>query len=124
VVGLVGLVENMISGSSLKLGDVITARSGKTIEIHNTDAEGRLVLADVLNVALDERPSRIIDLATLTGACVVALGLDYAGLMSNDQALQSEVQQAAKRAGEDVWPLPMSDQFADQIRSKVADIKN
>jgi len=124
VVGLVGLVENMISGSCLKLGDVLQARSGKTIEIHNTDAEGRLVLADVLNVALDEHPAQIIDLATLTGACVVALGLDICGLMSNNEVLQSRLQVAASQAGEEVWPLPMSDHFADQIRSKVADIKN
>ena len=82
IVGLVGLVENMISGSAFKLGDVLTARSGTTIEIHNTDAEGRLVLADVLNVALEHQPSVIIDLATLTGACVVALGVDIAGLMT------------------------------------------
>lgn len=124
VVGLVGLVENMISGSCFKLGDVLTARSGKTIEIHNTDAEGRLVLADVLNVALDEKPSQIIDLATLTGACCVALGLDIAGLMSNSPDLQSLLQTAAAEVGEEVWPLPMSEHFDDQIRGKIADIKN
>lgn len=124
VVGLVGLVENMISGSSFKLGDVLTARSGKTIEIHNTDAEGRLVLADVLNVALDEKPAQIVDLATLTGACVVALGLDIAGLMTNTPELQSQLQSSAATAGEEVWPLPMNEFFGEQIRSKVADIKN
>ena len=79
VVAVVGLVENMIRGNCYKLGDVLTARSGKTIEIHNTDAEGRLVLADALNVALDEKPLQIIDLATLTGACLVALGPTSAG---------------------------------------------
>jgi leucyl aminopeptidase len=124
VVAVVGLVENMISGSSYKLGDVLTARSGKTIEIHNTDAEGRLVLADALNVALDESPAAIIDLATLTGACLVALGADIAGLMGNDPAWQQRVQSAAERAGEYVWPLPMHDHFREQIQSKVADIKN
>ncbi len=124
VVAVIGLVENMISGSSFKLGDVLTARSGKTIEIHNTDAEGRLVLADALNVALDEKPSHIVDLATLTGACVVALGTDVCGLMSNDNDWQTEVQAAAERAGELLWPLPMHDHFAEQIQSKVADIKN
>jgi leucyl aminopeptidase len=124
VVSVVGLVENMISGNCYKLGDVLTARSGKTIEIHNTDAEGRLVLADALNVALDERPSHIIDLATLTGACLVALGTDICGLMTNDQAWQSQVEAAAERAGELVWPLPMHAHFAEQIQSKVADIKN
>lgn len=124
VVGLVGLVENMVSGTSYKLGDVLTARGGKTIEIHNTDAEGRLVLADVLNVAHDEKPAQIIDLATLTGACVVALGTDVAGLMSNDEPFQSRLQAAADQAGELVWPLPMFEQFGEQIQSKVADIKN
>lgn len=124
VVAVVGLVENMISGNSYKLGDVLTARSGKTIEIHNTDAEGRLVLADALNVALDERPSHIVDLATLTGACVVALGTDICGLMSNDQAWQARLEAAARRAGELLWPLPMHAHFAEQIQSKVADIKN
>ena len=124
VVGLVGLVENMISGSSFKLGDVLTARSGKTIEIHNTDAEGRLVLADVLNVAVQEKPAHIVDLATLTGACCVALGLDIAGAMSNSEEWQAKVLAAAKAAGEEVWPLPMHDFFAEQISSKVADIKN
>lgn len=124
VVAVVGLVENMISGNCYKLGDVLTARSGKTIEIHNTDAEGRLVLADALDVALDEKPSRIIDLATLTGACLVALGADICGLMTNDTAWQAQVEMAAERAGELVWPLPMHAHFAEQIQSKVADIKN
>ncbi|MEO8270182.1 MAG: leucyl aminopeptidase, partial [Aureliella sp.] len=124
VVAVVGLVENMISGNCYKLGDVLTARSGKTIEIHNTDAEGRLVLADALNVALDERPSHIVDLATLTGACVVALGTDICGLMSNDGDWQSKLEAAAVRAGELLWPLPMHEHFAEQIQSKVADIKN
>ena len=124
MVGLVGLVENMISGNAFKLGDVLTARSGTTIEIHNTDAEGRLVLADVLNVALEHKPSAIIDLATLTGACVVALGVDIAGLMTNAPELQSEFQAAADRAGELVWPLPMHAFFNEQINSQVADIKN
>ncbi len=124
VVGLVGLVENMISGSSFKLGDVLTARSGRTIEILNTDAEGRLVLADVLDVALQENPRSIVDLATLTGACCVALGTDTAGLMTNNDALVSQLETAAKAAGEYVWQLPMFPFFRDQIQSQVADIKN
>lgn len=124
VVGLVGLVENMVSGSSYRLGDVLTARNGKTIEVHNTDAEGRLVLADVLDVATQEKPLEIIDLATLTGACVVALGTDIAGMMSNNAALASKLQKACEQAGEEVWPLPMSEHFAEQIRGKVADLKN
>ena len=124
VVGLCGLVENMLSGSSYKLGDVLTARSGKTIEVLNTDAEGRLVLADVLDVAVGLGPSRIIDLATLTGACVVALGNDVAGLMTNDQAWCDAVKSAADACGEPVWQLPMFPEYGEQIRSEVADIKN
>lgn len=124
LVGIVGLVENMISGSALKLGDVLVARSGKTIEIHNTDAEGRLVLADCLNVALDSQPSKIVDFATLTGACVVALGNDISGSMSNNPSWQSEISKAAEAAGEYVWPLPMHAFFSEQIAGKIADIKN
>ena len=124
VIGLVGLVENLVSGSAFKLGDVLTARSGKTIEVLNTDAEGRLVLADVLDVACDQRPAALIDLATLTGACVVALGMNVAGLMTNHAAWSRLVQGASERCGEPVWELPMFDEFSEQIRSGVADIKN
>lgn len=124
LVGILGCVENLISGDAFKLGDVLTARSGKTIEIHNTDAEGRLVLADCLNVALDERPASIIDFATLTGACVVALGNDVAGIMSNHSDLQTEILSASERCGEYVWPLPMHPHFSELIAGKVADIKN
>jgi leucyl aminopeptidase len=124
VVGLAGLVENMVSGNSYKLGDVLTARSGKTIEVLNTDAEGRLVLADVLDVALEQDADRIVDLATLTGACVVALGTDVAGLMTNDQTWCDEVAAAADACGEPAWQLPMFPEFGEQIRSNVADIKN
>lgn len=124
VVGLCGLVENMLSGNSYKLGDVLRARSGKTIEVLNTDAEGRLVLADVLDVAVGLNPSRIIDLATLTGACVVALGNDVAGLMTNDQPWCDALKSAADACGEAVWQLPMFADYAEQIRSEVADIKN
>ncbi len=124
IIGLVGLVENLISGDAFKLGDVVTARSGKTIEIHNTDAEGRLVLADVLNVALDHQPSHLIDFATLTGACVVALGNDIVGAMSNHENWQQQLLGAARRVGEYAWPLPMYSFFNEQIAGKVADIKN
>jgi leucyl aminopeptidase len=122
--GWIGLAENMINGRSYKLGDVLTARSGKTIEVLNTDAEGRLVLADVLDLAVTSGASRIVDLATLTGACVVALGRSVAGLMTNDQAWANAVMTAAARCGEPVWQLPMFDEFAEQIKSEVADIKN
>lgn len=124
VIGLCGLVENMISGDAYKLGDVLKARNGKTIEVLNTDAEGRLVLADVLDVAVQQNPSKLIDLATLTGACVVALGTDVAGLMTNDQAWCDAVKTAADDSGEAAWQLPMFPEFGEQIRSEVADIKN
>jgi leucyl aminopeptidase len=124
LIGVLGLVENMISGDAFRLGDVLTARSGKTIEIHNTDAEGRLVLADCLNVALDFSPQRIVDFATLTGACVVALGSEISGLMTNHEAWQREIKQVADECGEYTWPLPMHSFFAEQISGKVADIKN
>lgn len=124
VMGFVGLVENMISGDSYKLGDVLTARSGKTIEVLNTDAEGRIVLADVLDVAVERGAAKLIDLATLTGACVVALGVDVAGLMTNDQGWCDSVIAAARECGERVWQLPMFPEYAEQIKSKVADIKN
>jgi leucyl aminopeptidase len=124
VIGLMGLVENMPSGTAMKLGDVLTARSGKTIEVLNTDAEGRLVLADVLNVALDRKPAQIVDLATLTGACVVALGTDTAGAFANDLAWCDRVLAAARAAGELLWPMPMFPEYGEQIRTEIADIKN
>jgi leucyl aminopeptidase len=124
VIGLAGLVENLISGNSYKVGDVLTARSGKTIEVLNTDAEGRLVLADVLDIAVEHGASKIVDLATLTGACVIALGNDVAGLMTNNQAWCDAVRAAADACGEPAWQLPMFPEFAEDIQSKVADIKN
>lgn len=124
VVAAVGLVENMNGSAAYKLGDVVTARNGTTIEIHNTDAEGRVVLADVLDVVADTQPQRIVDAATLTGACMVALGRDIAGLFTNNQACCDAVRDAAEAVGERVWQLPMDRQFDDQILSEVADIKN
>ena len=125
VLGLMGLVENMTGPAAMKLGDVLTARNGRTIEVHNTDAEGRLVLADVLSVTLDQGVSRIVDLATLTGACVVALGNDVAGVMTNDQSWCDQIAQAARKVGEPVWQLPMFPEiYNDLIKSEVADIKN
>jgi leucyl aminopeptidase len=124
VIGLMGMVENMVGGNAYKLGDVLTARNGKTIEVLNTDAEGRLVLADVLDVALERGADKVLDLATLTGACVVALGTDVAGLMTNDQTWCDAVKAAADSCGEPAWQLPMFPDFAEQIRSKVADLKN
>ncbi|MEZ6118844.1 MAG: leucyl aminopeptidase [Pirellulaceae bacterium] len=124
VMGLVGLVENMPSANAYKLGDVVTARNGKTIEVLNTDAEGRMVLADVLDVAVEYGADRIIDLATLTGACVVALGQDVAGVMTNDQDWCDSVLECSQECGEFAWQLPMFAEYREQIRSDIADIKN
>ena len=124
VIGLCGLAENMVSGDSYKLGDVIETRSGKTIEILNTDAEGRVVLADTLDVASQYQPEAIVDLATLTGACMVALGNEVAGLMTNNDALCDQVREAARVEGEPVWELPMFELYNEKVQSKVADIKN
>ena len=124
VIGYCGLAENMVSGDSYKLGDVIETRSGKTIEILNTDAEGRVVLADTLDVAIQHEPRAMVDLATLTGACMVALGTEVAGLMTNNQDLCNDFQSAAGVEGEPVWQLPMFDLYNEKVKSKVADIKN
>ena len=124
LVAAIGLVENMTGPAAYKLGDVITSRSGTTIEVHNTDAEGRIVLADVLDVVRGYKPKRIIDAATLTGACMVALGHDVAGLFTNDQSCCDDLARAARTVGEPVWQLPMYADYDDQIRSEVADIKN
>jgi len=119
-----GLVENMVSGSSYKLGDVLTAHNGTTIEVLNTDAEGRLVLADVLSYAVDQGADKLIDLATLTGACVVALGEEVTGAFTNDDGWCARVLAAAETCGEDAWQLPMLDLYDELIKSDVADIKN
>lgn len=124
IVGLCGLAENMISGSAYRMGDVIETRSGTTIEIHNTDAEGRVVLADTLDVAVQHKPEGIVDLATLTGACMVALGRDTVGMMSNNAGLCEEIGKAAEGEGEWAWQLPMFEFFDEQVKSKVADLKN
>lgn len=124
VLGVCPLVENMPGGRAMKLGDVLRARNGKTIEVHNTDAEGRLILADALSYAVDQKAGHIVDLATLTGACMVALGEEVAGLMGNNDGWCERVQAAAQRAGERLWRLPTFPLFGEQIKSHVADIKN
>ena len=124
VLGVMGVVENMVSGESYKLGDVLTTRNGKTIEVINTDAEGRLILADALSLASEANPDAIVDLATLTGACVVALGSDIAGLMGKNDAFLNQVEKAAKDAGEKVWQLPLPDEYKDLYKSPIADMKN
>lgn len=124
VVGLVPATENLPDGRALKPGDIITTRSGKTIEVINTDAEGRLVLADALEYAERYNPAAVIDLATLTGACVVALGYAATGMMGNDDGLQDRVRTAGETAGERVWPLPLWKDYHDLIKSHIADVKN
>jgi leucyl aminopeptidase len=124
VVGIAALAENMTGGSAFRPGDVLTAKNGKTIEILNTDAEGRLVLADALSHAVDLGVGQIVDMATLTGACMVALGTKVAGVMTNDEAWSQQIIAAAGRAGERVWPLPMFEEYDELIKSQVADMKN
>jgi leucyl aminopeptidase len=124
VIAIIPATENMPGGSATKPGDVLTIRNGKTVEVLNTDAEGRLVLADGLSLAVEAGVDAIIDVATLTGACVVALGRKVAGLMGNHAGWIDQVGQAAARAGEDVWPLPLPEDYRKQIDSDVADVKN
>ena len=121
---IVAACENMINGSALHPGDVITASNGKTIEINNTDAEGRLTLADALTYASNLGPHTIIDLATLTGACVIALGNDVAGLWSNNNNLVKELLFAAGETGEGIWQMPLQKSYRDGLKSHIADMKN
>jgi leucyl aminopeptidase len=124
VVGYAALTENMTGGRAMKLGDVLTIRNGKTVEVLNTDAEGRLILADVLSVAVEEKPWRMLDLATLTGACMVALGVKVAGLFSNDDTFSQDVLAACRITGERAWRLPLDDDYKEQLKSNIADMKN
>ena len=124
VIGLIPSTENMPSGTAVKPGDVITSHLGKTIEVINTDAEGRLILCDALSWAKRYHPACVIDIATLTGAVVVALGHTVTGVMGSDDALVDEVRQAGERAGERVWPLPLWDEYRDLMKSDIADVKN
>jgi leucyl aminopeptidase len=124
VLGVFAAVENMPSGTAYKPGDVIKAMNGKMIEVINTDAEGRVILADALAWAAQNGPEAIIDLATLTGACVVALGHHASGAMSNDEAVVSMLRQAGDVTGERIWPLPLWKDYAKDIESSIGDIKN
>jgi len=124
VVGVIPATENLPSGSALKPGDVIKAMNGKTIEVKNTDAEGRLILADALSYAVKHDLSPVVDLATLTGSCCVALGTGYSGAFSNNQELMERVLKAAGRAGEKLWQLPLPEEYKEQNKSEIADIKN
>jgi leucyl aminopeptidase len=124
VTGYLALTENMTGGKAMKLGDVLTIRNGKTVEVMNTDAEGRLILADALSYAVEHKPDRVLDLATLTGACMVALGPKVAGLFSNDDSFRHDVITACKRTGERAWAMPLDDDYKEQLKSHVADLKN
>lgn len=123
VVGITPLTENMPGGAALRPGDVLHTRNGKTIEVLNTDAEGRLVLADGLALAVEQDPDLVVDLATLTGACMVALGRKIAGVFGTDDAVE-QVRAAADAAGERVWHMPMPDDYRSLIDSDVADMRN
>ena len=124
VVGWVAATENMPGGRAQRPGDVFVARNGVSVEVLNTDAEGRLVLADALSLAGEERPDAIVDVATLTGAQVVALGKGVAGVMGNDTALVARVAAAGAAVGEPVWELPLVEDYREQLDSEVADVKN
>jgi leucyl aminopeptidase len=121
---LAACTENMPSGRAYKLGDVLRSKAGKTVEINNTDAEGRLTLADALSYGLELHPDAVLDFATLTGACVVALGPHIAGVMTNDDALLAQWLAAARSAGEEMWHLPLPERLMDQLKSEIADMKN
>jgi leucyl aminopeptidase len=124
ITAVIPAAENLPSGTALKPGDVLKAMNGKTIEVISTDAEGRLILADALSYAVKQGLSPLIDLATLTGACRIALGTLYSGLFGNDQDWIAEVSRAAARAGEKMWPMPMPEEYKEQIKSEIANIKN
>jgi leucyl aminopeptidase len=125
VVGLVPSSENLPSGNAVKPGDILRAMSGKTVEVINTDAEGRLILADALAYAVQElKPACIVDLATLTGAVVVALGSHATGMMGTDKPMMDRLRAAGDYSAERVWELPLFDEYSKQIKSDFADIKN
>ncbi|HLF14259.1 MAG TPA: leucyl aminopeptidase [Bacteroidota bacterium] len=124
LVGLVPATENLLGGAAMRPGDIITHYGGKTSEVDNTDAEGRLILADALAYAPTFKPAAVIDLATLTGACVVALGHHATGMMGNDEVLMAELKAAGEKTYERVWPLPLFEEFEKLIKSDVADVKN
>ncbi len=124
LVGIIPASENLINGSATRPGDVLRSASGKTIEVINTDAEGRLLLADALHYARRFRPDAVVDFATLTGACVVALGGKVSGMMSNDRTFCQQLMNASRTSGERIWELPLFEEAYDAVKSKVADLKN
>lgn len=124
VLGVVASAENMVSSNAQRPGDIVTARNGKTIEVLNTDAEGRLILADALSWTSEQNPAAIVDLATLTGAIGIALGQEGGGLFSNDDALSQELLDAGIRVNEKLWPFPMWEDYDDYMKGTVSDLKN
>ncbi len=124
LIGILPCTENMINGYAYKPGDIIETYSGKTIEIANTDAEGRVILADALAYAEEFKPKTIIDLATLTGACIVALGSTYAGIMGTDEKLINKLISAGQQTGEKIWQLPFTEEFKETVKSDIADVRN
>jgi leucyl aminopeptidase len=124
LVGLIAAVENMPGGRAVKPGDIVTSASGQTVEILNTDAEGRLILSDALHYARRFHPAAVVDVATLTGACVIALGHHHSGLMGNDPALVRELLEAGQRADDRCWQLPLTEEYAEQLKSNFADFAN
>ena len=124
VVGLVATCENMPDGMAVKPGDIVTSASGQTVEILNTDAEGRLILCDALHYARRFDPSVLVDMATLTGACVIALGAHHSGVMGNDDALVADLVAAGVRADDRAWQLPLTEEYAEQLKSNFADMAN
>jgi leucyl aminopeptidase len=124
VVGIVPATENMPGGKAVKPGDILTGASGKTVEVINTDAEGRLVLGDGLWYAQQLGATHLVDVATLTGACAVALGRAASGLFGTPEPWVQFVRETADRAGDRCWPMPLFDEYADQLRSEIADMMN
>jgi leucyl aminopeptidase len=124
LIGILPATENMPGGRAIKPGDILTTLAGKTVEVQNTDAEGRLILADGLAYATRYKPAVILDIATLTGACMVALGQFAVGMFGNDEAVKRRVQQAGLKAGERVWEMPLWEEYFEQLKSDVADMRN
>ena len=124
VVVIVATCENMPSGGAVKPADIVTTMSGQTVEVLNTDAEGRLILCDAITYSRRFKPAAVVDVATLTGACIVALGIHFSGLMSNDDALADELESAGVRADDRAWRLPIGEEYVDQLKSNFADIAN
>ena len=124
LIGLVPLAENLVSGTAQKVGDIVKSYSGKTIEIVNTDAEGRLILADALSYAGTYQPDAIVDIATLTGAAKITLGQICIPILGNDEKLKTRMRKASQKSGERVWEMPLWNEYKEQLESDLADIKN